>query len=257
MEEEGSLAIINMEEWFATTVGELRLGTHELAAKLHEDMKDVTLEEALRGLQTVEVGIVGGVTAARRTNEATHATFPQYYLTVKDDEVQVAYGVKWCIHTAPDTQVIAALVGDRRRVGPVFVREPIVVSLAGTNTVQTNHFGGLVRARAKDLNTIITELSGAGIAGTLAAAVPALENVAALRMLPVHPKVALLFLRGMSVLKAAQLVQRLVAQVPILEEEGVVALVNFCRVACTAAGGDLGGDCELGALGYRRFGSVV
>ena len=235
-EEEGSLALINMEEWFATTVGELRLGTHELAAKLHEDMKDVTLEEALRGFQAVEAGIVGGVTAARRTNEATHATFPQYYLTVKDDEVQVVYGVKVCIHTAPDTQVIAALMGDRRRVNPMVTREPIVVHLAGTNQVQSNHFGGVARAKAKELNSIITELSVEGMAETLAAAVPELESVTALRMLPVHPKVALLFLRGMSVLRAARLVQRLVAQVPVAEEEGVVALVNFCRVACTAAG---------------------
>ena len=91
--------------------------------------------------------------------------------------------------------------------------------------MQTNHFGGVVRLRAKELDAIITELGAAGNAETLAA------------VLPDHPKVALLFLRGMTVLVAAKLVQQLFAQVPTAEEEGWVALVNFCRVACTVADG--------------------
>lgn len=122
--------------------------------------------------------------------------------------------------------------------GPCGQREPIVVNLAGTNQVQTNRFGGVVRVRAKEFDTIITELSAEGNDETLAAAEAAGENVTALQMLPVHPKLALLFLWGMSVLDAARMVQRIVAQVPEAEEEGMVALVNLCRVACTTAGGE-------------------
>ena len=195
----------------------------------------MSFEDALSGLRAVETDLVDGGTPAQRTDEATHSTFPKFFLTVQDDQVQVVYGVDWCLHVVPGTRVITAMIGDKWRVGQT-VRYPKVVSLAGTQLVQTNHFGGVIRVKAKELDTIIDELETGGNNETLVAADAELEDITALRILPVHPKLALLFLRGMSALKAAKLVQKIFSQVATVEEEGVVALVNFVRAACTGAG---------------------
>ena len=63
-----------------------------------------------------------------------------------------------------------------------------------------------------------------------------LEDAATWRILPVHPKLALLFLRGMLVLAAGKLVQELVEIIPHGDTVGVQLLVDFCRAAFTATG---------------------
>ena len=59
---------------------------------------------------------MSGVTASRRTNETTQSTFPMYFLTVKDDMVQVTYVVKWCLYVNPANPSLVGLMGDKYRV---------------------------------------------------------------------------------------------------------------------------------------------
>ena len=159
--EEASVVHVDVEEWYTNKVGGMRLGGHELAANLVRGTKDVAVATALSELVAVQAGIVSGVTAPRRMNETTQSTFPKYFLTVKDDTVQVVYGVKWCVYADPVNPSLVGLMGDKYHVGQA-IRDPSVMSLPGTSQVQTNHFGGVVRIRAKDLDEIITELGDAG-----------------------------------------------------------------------------------------------
>ena len=167
----------------------------------------------------------------RCTNKTTQSTHPLYFLMVKNYQVQVGYGINWCLHVNPANQAVVALMGDKYHVGRA-IKEPSVVRLAGSIQVQTNHLGRMMaRVGSQGLDEIVTEMTADDNEEVLAAALGAGDQVTALRMLPVHPKLALLFLRGMAVLDAAKLVQRIVAHVPVADEAGVNALVNFSRVA--------------------------
>ena len=104
-------------------------------------------------------------------------------------------------------------MGDKWCAGHQAVRVPIAVSPARTNQVQLNPIGGGVRARAKELDAIITELSVEGNDEALATG-DSNGKKTGLRMLSIHAKLALLFLRGMSVLNAARMVPQMFAQVP-------------------------------------------
>ena len=57
------------------------------------------------------------------------------------------------------------------------------------------------------------------------------DPTVAWHVMPVHPKIALLFLRGMTVLAAAKLVQEMFEHVPEDAEEQMMGLVDFIRVA--------------------------
>ena len=184
-EDDESATYTVVEACFTTEVVKLHLAPHELAVRLEKDWKDVTFRSALSGLQGIQAGIVGTGTTNRRTDEAVHTTFPMYFLTVKDDQVQVVYGPNGCIHTNQTNKALTALMGDKWRAGQA-VRDPIVVSLVRSIQVQTNHFGGVVKAKAKELNAIVAELEANGYNGTLVSAEAAGEMVTALRCLPVH-----------------------------------------------------------------------
>jgi hypothetical protein len=231
------LADIDLEAWFATEQEEMHLAAFELGHTLAGVTRDVTFKAALAELETVQRGITDGLVAFRRTNEIAQSTHPVYLLSVKDGMVQVVYGTNWCFHADVANQALVALMGDKYRAGRA-IKEPSVMRLSGTVQVRTNHFGGVVKVRAKELDAIITELGADDNEEDLVAALAAPGAlILAVRMLPVAPKLAVFSMRGMTVLDAAKLVQRIVAQVPVAEEAKVEALVNFCRVACTGVGG--------------------
>jgi hypothetical protein len=245
----GSVATVDKEEWFAQTVSEMSLGAHELGAKLVTLTQNVSFGEALRDLGNVQRGLVGG-TADRRTTDVTSATVQRFGLSVNNGHMQVVWGVGWCPHIQPPQALIAARMGDQRLVGTsTSPREPVVVSLLGTMNEQKARFGGTVQVKAKELGAIIAELTAAGNAEvTVAPLGGAAPNVTTVRVLPVHRKVALLFLRGMTLLAAAQLVQAIMAQMEPAEEAELTALVNFVRVACTTVEAQSGVEANWHAV---------
>ena len=162
-------AEIDLELWNHKKVEGLRLGPHELAAKLREIHATTTLAEGLSGLQEHQrvLDEEEDVRASWRTTRAVNSTSPGYFLTVKDTTVQVVYGVKWCQEVHATQIRLVALMGDQRQVGNA-VREPRVVMLTGTPQAQREIFGGFAYPEAKSLTDIIEELEQEGSEDNLA-----------------------------------------------------------------------------------------
>ena len=228
---------IDEENWYNEEVMGLRLGPHEIAHKLLVETQHVRFAEARLALQVQKQEADDDMAALPRVRRTVNETTNRYFLTVIDGMVQVVFGAKWCGHLHETQEFLVVMMGDQCQIGQT-VREPKFMRLLGTEEEQVETFGGKAYADTKELEEIIEELEHGNNGATVVGQDHALDPAVTWRMLPVHPKVAILFLRGKSVLAAAKLVQALVEQVQPEEEDDLFMLTNFCRVACTAPEGE-------------------
>jgi hypothetical protein len=230
---------IDEEKWYNDEVMGLRLGPHEVAHKLLLETQNVLFSEARLALQVQKQEADDDMAARPRVRRTVHDTANRYFLTVIDGMVQVVYGAKMCGHFHATDEHLTVMMGDQCQIGQT-VREPKFMRLLGTMAEQIEIFGGKAYADTHELDEIIEELEHFSNDATQVEQDDALDPVVTWRVLPVHPKVAILFLRGLPVLAAAKLVQAMVAQVQPEEEDDLYLLSNFCRVACTATEGEDG-----------------
>jgi hypothetical protein len=232
---------VDLEDWFRTHADSLNLGPHTLAKQLRQDTDHIPLGTALRELQQEQTKLEDDVSAESRVFGTVNSMGRIFFLTVKDFMVQVVYGVKWCDQLSTPHPHLVAMMGDQRclRLGQA-VREPMRVKLPGNVRAQTAAFGDSEYAVTGELTQIIELLEEDGQQGQLVAEEDENEQdpTVAWRCLRVHPKLALLFLKGMPVLAAAKMVMEIRLQMPEQEAEILAPLVDFCRVACTARGTD-------------------
>ena len=92
------------------------------------------------------------------------------------------------------------------------IKGPMVVQLPGTYQEQQDLFGAFTCATTGELPAITEGRSDPNYQGNFVVPedngwLDSEDPTLAWRVLPVHPKIALLFLRGMTVLPAAQLVR--------------------------------------------------
>ena len=225
--------MVDEERWYHGEVMGLQLGPHEVADKLRVDTQYVPFVEARRALQAQKQEADNDMTAQSRVRRTVNDTTNRYFLTVSDGTMQVVYGAKWCGLFHGGQEHLVFMMGDQGKIGQT-VREPKFMRLLGTPAEQEEIFGGMTYAHTRELDEIIEELDHVDNEATLVEEDDALDPVVTWRVLPVHPKVAILFLRGMPVLAAAKLVQEMGTQQPDGEDD-LFLLTNFCRVACTAA----------------------
>jgi hypothetical protein len=228
--------MIDEESWYRGEVMGYRFGPHEVANKLLMEMQYVQFAEARRALQVQKQEADDDMAAQYRVRRTVNDTTNRYFLTVIDGKVQVVYGAKWCGHFHETQEHLVVMMGDQCQIGQT-VREPKFMRLLGTKEEQEEIFGGTAYAHAKELEEIIEELDHVDNEATLVEEDDALDPAVTWRVFPVHPKLAILFLRGLPVLAAAKLVQEMAAQRPYGEDDFYL-LTNFCRVACTAVEGE-------------------
>lgn len=231
-EDEPAAAADALQAWYEDEIQSLRLTTYSVAHKLVTDDEDVPFEAAVRALDQVLDMVVTKQTAAQRQGDVLGSTQPQFFLTVKGDSLQVVYGVRLC-HLLQNR--VVAIMGDRRRSNNI-MREPNVMVVEGEAQTQTRVFG-CIKIAAKEMSVIRDELAemeeGNYTVGRLAVG-PKLRTP---KLLPVHPKMAALFLRGVKIPKALELLQGLTGQFSEDIDLLLTPLIHFCRAAATVHGG--------------------
>jgi hypothetical protein len=239
---EMTVAQIDLQGWYNTTVTKLNLEPHEMAMHIWRTTERIPFTAALDWLQIEQQSLEEDVAATTRVIQVVNQTNPCYFLTVKGFMVQVAYGVKWCGHIQEGRQNLVTMLGDWRRVSHT-IRGPMFMRLSGTYQEQQETFGSSAYVTTMELPDIIEGLSEPNHQGSFVISdddQEVADPTVGWRVLPVHPKIAVLFLRGMTVLAAAKLVQEMWEQVPEDEEEKMTALVDFLRIACTTTDADEG-----------------
>jgi len=159
----------------------------------------------------------------------------RYFLVVFGGRVEVMYGLRGCTQLAGNGGRYLTLVGERTMVAG-HEAQPKLYKLDGALGVQ---FAGFERQDAEPPElAAIAAAFAADPALTLVDPLPPNpddppETVTAWKVLPIHPKLASLFLRGMLIRDAVTLVTDLMAAAPPDRHPDLAQLVAFVRVAST------------------------
>jgi hypothetical protein len=210
---------------------------YEVATVWLEQTAHVSMEDAAKPMAALDsVLATDPFNADFFMNQVVMATTPMHLLVNIGDQVQVIYGARQCCLVPGGGRRILALMGERVLSVHGF-RQPDLKALPGTLIQQVDHFGKVTTA-ALTLDEILAQ-HAANPDGPGFVLPPILaenrEPVSTLRAFPIPQKFAGLFLRGMSLKEAAQLISDLLHALPAESRAGLKQLVNFIRVACSKA----------------------
>jgi len=168
---------------------------------------------------------------------------PIYLLVArKKEEVTVVYGWKPCRPILASGARYAGLLGDRRVTSGGTEVPPSLVITKTNATDQLNAFNR-VTVRAPTLEAVETAFEADAETGLVGPLEDPAEEITSWRAIPVHPKLAGLFVGGLSFRKAIALYGRLVKVVPENLHHKLNWLGRFLRVAATGVG-------EISSLGH-------
>ncbi len=169
-----------------------------------------------------------------------NALAPKFYLMVMDARVHVGYGMCPCPHLTHPTTRAYWLVGDHSKLSNGIVVPPKMYRSHGNIGVQFVNFQRTdVAAMAlEDLQAAFAADGGLALAPALqpAADGTAPPQINVWKALPVHQKVACLFMAGVPVRYALATVVRLVGTIPPEQRAGAEGLVGWIRAAATSNG---------------------
>ena len=219
----------------------LSLQPHEVAYALAKDASLVPWIDALGPLRKATAAGQAGTDLTHIVRSYLDSLDPVFLLIVVDNTVKVLYGLKPCHATTGNGQRFLGLIGDREiRAGQEV--HPKLHTLGGNLNKQADHFA-LTTIAAPTL----ADITSSFLADATLALVPALgpdpvTNNAAPTVftwyaLPIHPKLACLFLRGMSVRDAFFLATKIVSAVPTSLLGDLEPFTNFIRSAVTGTNG--------------------
>ena len=222
-------------EW-NTMVGDLKLQQFELAFWMLHAVQHVTVAEAMEVSQRELPHMAQQDVAALKDREKLLGTLPvaRHFLTV--------IGGKFCIITSPRVcgyapnpmERVYGFINDRTWVISE-PRQPTMVKTTGSIADQWEQFAFVeIEALEWDATVAWAESGQGDLAPMLVAAAagdPANPTTTTLRMLPVHAKIAALFMRGVPLREGVQRVQALRNLVPVQDQGKCKALVDFMRVA--------------------------
>ena len=169
----------------------------------------------------------------RRVGTFADSPAALYFLVVSDGKVQVLYGWRTCRALDNDGKTWAGLMGDRRISASGVELPPKLFCLAGDAANQYKWFGK-VTARPPTMANVQAGLGAAGAPALLDPAPADAEGVEAVSVwgvLPVHPKVASLFMHSPTVKEAIGLFVILYQVVPDEAKGGLDPLASFLRVS--------------------------
>ena len=158
-----------------------------------------------------------------------------YFLTVIGNRFQVIHGLRPCHLVPGGGSRLFCLLGDRIiRQGGLEVH-PKLYKLPGALGNQANEGFARISARATSWETIKTALQDAN---TMVAPAGTAEDpeVATFKAIPIHAKLASVFLHGWSIPQGIMIVQKIMDLVPAIQLPGLNPLIAFTKVAATDNG---------------------
>jgi hypothetical protein len=216
---------------YTKEVQSLNLAPFSVAQRLVVENDDVNFRTALDSLNEVQRTIDADATAASRLDDVLDDTQPRFLLTVKGDSIHVVYGLRKCRQLQ---QKVVGLMGDRHRYSNV-LRDPTVVVVPGQPNTHVTAFG-YVNTPAKPLQTIREEFLEANEGAVVVGAAVGGAQIKVPKLLPVHPKLAVLFMQGVRIPDAVAMVDELNIWYQSDTRANLGPLINFCRAAATGQG---------------------
>jgi len=212
---------------------------HEVGFALAETHKGVDWPEMLEAFRAVDL-LPANENMTNRIRFYADSLVARFFLVVADGEIKVVYGWKAAHSLAVGRY--ADLMGERRMIAGMEVH-PVLHKLGGNVATQATEFGlqDVAAMSLAGIHTAFAANAALDLVAAVAAPVPPalLVETLAWKVLPIHPKLACLFLRGMSVRAAFHLVTQIVTACPPALQSDLDPLTDFIRVAATeaAAGG--------------------
>ena len=200
----------------------------------------------------VEVGEMWGPTVAAKldtVNTQAHvkelvgrygdSLVPLQFLTIHETKVKVLYGWRVCRPMDAEGRRFAALLNDRNGNADCLIPPKLVITREGAVDRQYQYQTfQRTSANAKSIDDIVAALAANEDWQLVPAAEqeeggPAPEVVNVWRVLPVHPKVAALFTRGLSIRDAISVAKDLYSSLPESARDRCEGLLEYLRVAAT------------------------
>jgi hypothetical protein len=212
---------------------------HEVGFTLSTSLANVSMQEALSPF-VAAAGQPDNADLTTLMRSYADSLTPMYFLVVVSGKVEVLYGLRPCHAVAGNGARYLALMGERTMVAGM-TAHPKLHSLRGQLNGQSQAIG-----REEVAAPTMENIEGAFNANAGLALVDALQadangvppaQLAAWKMLPIHPKFASLFFKGMTVRKAFALVRNIEAAIPQEHLGDLEVLQNFIRGAVTSDGG--------------------
>ena len=205
-----------------------------VAAALAKEFGEAPWAEVWKPMVEAANQAAGSVPAQKR-RIATFADSPSplYFLTVFKGKVQVLYGWRTCRALDADGRVRTGLLGDRR-ISPSGVELPPRMYRATANHADQHQVFAQASAKAPTLASIQAAFAEEG-SGPLVAPEADGDNVSVWKVLPVHPKVAGLFMHSPTIKEAIALFVTLYQIVPDDLKGGLDPLATFLRLGATNA----------------------
>ena len=218
---------------------------HHHANLLHNNHENTPLEPVLQALETVQAqadqpDTPAGNTTMFRAYFDDNALHTIYFLTVHGTQVVAATGLFPC-NTLPSPGVRAYwLSGDYVRHATGLTAPPKIHRVAGAIDLQNAAFRRTAIA-APTLEDIQTAYAGDANL-TWVPQLPAdpanpPAEVEVPKALPIHPKLAPYFLRGVPIRDAVALVNQIIQIVPANMRQRTTLLSDWIRAACTSTAG--------------------
>lgn len=231
---------ISYEEIF----GKLGHRSNSVAAAMFTAHKDVSWAEAL-GVTVAYAADQDGSVAHVKVLLGTHgdSVTPRHFLVQAGDTLKVLYGLRACRPLDETGGRYAGLLGDRRGpAGGASLPPSLVITEAENRQHQHRSFGraglaapafGTIQSLLSDDEALEKVPVGAGVPAADGGPGGQVAVFQVWKALWVHPKVAALFMGGLSARGAVGLVAELYHSLPMEERDLAEPLIEFVRQAAT------------------------
>ena len=221
-------------------VSAAQLPPHGQAASLSQAHLLTPWETALSPFQEAEARVVPANTnpaqaAFLRSYFDSNALQTLYFLMVSDGHVGVATGLFACGHLASAGTRAFWLAGDYTRHPSGLVTPPKVFRVTGNLDLQITAFNktDVMAQSLADIRTAFDGDAALTLAPQHVAIGAAGEETTVWKALPVHPKIGALFMHGIPIRDAVQLVSHIVDAIPATHRGHAATLTNWIRAAAT------------------------
>ncbi len=221
------------DDW-ATLLSEADLSPFSIAQELADANHDASWEDMTAPFAAwTNTTSVATYDPGNAMFSFTDTPASNYFLIVRGDQVNVMFGLRRCHPLSDGGSVVAALIGDRELRGGAIVH-PSLFRLNGQANTQSSLFEA-VSKRPMGTDAITNALNqNEEIMFTQQLPDPAV-SVNGWRALPIHPKLACLFFKGLTVREAFLLTERIVSMMPESVRPNATIWRDTMHVAAVAA----------------------
>jgi hypothetical protein len=218
-------------------VAEAALQEHSIAHALDQNHGASAWVEVARVLEGTAMRAVN-VNVPNLITEYASALTTQYFLTVIDRKIEVLHAVRACFAVAGGGARVFGLVGERIVRSTGLEIQPKLYTLAGQTGVQATDGFERVSVAAVTLADMRTAFAADEALDFLQPLPGDPQNppnaVSAFKTMPIHPRLACLFMNGVRIRAGVELILRILQAAPPEVQNRMGELAAFGRVAATA-----------------------